>query len=639
MLEGQNARWEMFVQQALELLLSSRLDLRLLEQQGQTVDPQVLERLVRTFHSIGGVSQFFDTLEISVLLECMESILTLWREQPSWIESSSTAALVAAFELLRQSFTPDVSRREPPVLTGQIEILQHILDDAAWKAAHRDLGTTPPFDLRDYPDAVATAVVDGSGLFALLLPLPRPMAEKQRQLSQIREQLAVVGELVASIPQLNGHFELEETSTASAVWLLFSSVLRQDLLVGLTHLPAENVISLSIPETMRGAQVIPRKTSVEATDQANGQLADQNFAELALQIRQSHFEEMLPAPEAEVTLQRVPPAPEVDATFEERMAEMELLALQIRQSHYEDPRYVRLKKPAMIAGLGTVVSLLLLWLWNPLDITKIGEVETRRVVAQNNPHEPQVIQTHQGAVSPDSVPATPVVQETPAVPITPVVQETPEVPVTPVVRETPAVPVTPVVPTTPVVSETLVVASAPSEGQKFSPRLPDHPVADNTSLPPRSTQGTGEKIAHMTQEDLDHLTSISREAPFTAITPPAGMPRGGLQFTRNRDGSGTFSIATLLDHTVSREGESLVLSPNNLPNLRLVLQNSRKKFFMFNFGATGKVTIPPTLWRSFVHEGSGVVTVSHLIDERKGSPLIRDIAAITTGSIVERFGE
>ncbi|CAK0747639.1 hypothetical protein CCP3SC5AM1_1460003 [Gammaproteobacteria bacterium] len=614
MFEGDGAQWEMFVQQARELLLSSRADLRFLEQQGNTVGPQVLERLIRIFHSIGSLSNFFKLDQISSLLERMEAILTIWREQPSLIDSSSTAALDAAFWLLHQSFTMDVSRSDHPILQEQIGILQDVLDNAAWKGAHKYLGTTPPFDLHDYPKDVAVAVAEGRHMFALHFPLPR--TEQQRQLNLLLEQLITVGELVTSIPPMSNDFELEKTSRAFSVWLLFSTHLRQDLLMELTQLSKENLIPLPLPEMMRVAQ---------ATAEAVEQPREKKFTELVLRTLQSHLEKTSP-----VAL-KDPPVPESGATFEERKAEMELLALQIGQSNFQAKSFSRPKRPALGVILGMTIIALLSWVWNYFDIIKSSKVETKLVMEKNLPSEPHMVQKE-----------TLIPQERDIGPKN-------------------------IIPTSiPAVSNAMIVSSSKQENssdhahtsQEDKNSIDAREITQDSTVravslsmvsPTKKEEQAPTQIENSSvvstsvsmKEDTGRLTPIFREtAALFTIIPPPNIPPGRLRFTRNCNGSITFSIASFVNQTISRKGVHLLISQETIQNIKLFLQNTKDtkgKAIMFDFDAAGQVTVAPTVWKSFIKNGSGVITVSHLFDHKNDISMIRDITAMTANNIPEQI--
>jgi len=600
MFEGDGAQWEMFVQQARELLLSSRADLQLLEKQGDAVGPQVLERLIRIFHSIGSLSNFFKLNQISTLLERMEAILALWKEQPSLIETSSTAALSAAFGLLHQSFTMSVLRSDHPVLQDQIEILQDVFDNLAWKGAHKYLGTTPPFDLHDYPDDVAVAVAEGRHMFALHFPLPR--VEQQHQLSQLVERLITVGELVTSVPAIGSDFELEKTSKALSVWLLFSTHLRQDKLMEMTQLSTEDLTPLPLPEMMRVAQA-----KAEAVEQPR----EKKFTELVLRTLQSHLDK---TPQ-KVVPQAITPMPMLGATFKERQEEMELLALQMGPSHFRETAFARLRNPVLGAVFCIVTIVVLLWSWNHSDIVS-NSLGTKRIVAPNVPHESSVIQN--AALTPKTPDADKGITPT-------------------------SVSVVPD-----------VTASVTSKEEKSSDHTPAHQEEKSSTISKETTIAKEEKplvpVEHqatvntspLTREESGRYSPISREAgtPFTAVIPPPNVAQGSLRLVRNCDDSITFSIATLLNHTVSRTGGHLLISQEMFQNIKLLLQNTnddKGKALMFDFDAAGQLTISPSIWKHFIKKGSGVITVSHLFENRDGTSIIRDITALPANNINKRI--
>ncbi len=835
MFEGKNAQWEMFVQQALELFSSSRVDLKLLEQHGGAVNPQVLDRLVRTFHSVGGVSQHFKLPEISQLLERMEGILSHWKEQPALIELSSVAAIQSAFDRLRQSLINNVPRSDLSLLQQQAEILQEILNDVEWLVRQDDSGVTQPFSLYDYPEGVAAAVIEGRSVFAIRLRLPRNKSEKQRTLENFREQLMPVGDLLASVPPIGDHFELDKIATTSYVWLLFSSVLQQDLLVGLTQLPAENVILLPIPSEMREAQVVQPRTFVDDAMTESSRLPGKDMTDLVLRMRQANREAVVSIPDDYYDEQ----------SFEERLEEMELLAMQIRQANYIDTPFSAMLRPVLGITVGVAATVLLVLLLNRFDVVKIylpGVFSADKVdVAQTSvgvralPTQSSIQADDQGVVgaeksappddlaltammpAPSAPAASPASQsavakpviESKVVPPAVVVEThvTPQpaptaqavavpklapnsgvvassVPITPaplapkvaatalaetkvvppaVVVEThvtpqttkpievvpaapkaaphedsgviaapvaPAAPVVPMPATKPVVEAKSVPSKVEVEPRAVSPKavvdstkilaelkaaelkvaesksvlptapvttpapkavLPKHqqavpsvphetvaatvvpsvvspgPVGTRAvvamkvgtsaaKLPPpleqkaeqraviastqavvsappvASAQGQDGKQSPPVEGSQAKIGALVRDTttPFVAITPPSNAPQGGIHYTRHHDGGVGFSIATMLNHVASRPGETLTIQPDTLSDIKLVLKNPRKKAVVFDFDATGQVTVSPAAWRAFVRGGGGIVTVSYVYDKKNDALMIRDVAALTT---------
>ncbi|CAK0744817.1 hypothetical protein CCP3SC1AL1_1320003 [Gammaproteobacteria bacterium] len=701
MFEGDGAQWDMFVQQARELLLSSRGDLRLLEQQGNTVGTPVLERLIRIFHSIDSLSNFFKLHHISALLERMESILGLWKEQPYLIEASSMSAVTAAFWLLDRSFTMDVSQDDEPAFQEQANVLQTVLDNTTWKGAQKYLGTTPPFDLHDYPKDVAVAVAEGRHMFALHFPLPK--TEQQRQLSQLMEQLISVGELVTSVPGIGEHFELPNRSKSFSVWLLFSTHLRQDLLMDLTNLSSENLIPLPLPEMMKVAQV---------TADAVKQPREKKFTELVLQTLKSHLEKLAPAPRA------APPAPEPEASFEERKAEMELLALHLGSNLQEEERsYAYLKKPFLSFSLSLGIVILLAWSWNRFGASH-DEVETltpplpdQALVSKTAESLPEVativvpekvtnlvpadepILTSTAPNGENRVTPVPVVPETttatpPEKPLnhledsqpftvasvsTPEKIEIPQTPIDPspvalahtetptplAEEEKPKPEEQPNSPETaptntlkvedsatqapiPVVSENTVPVMAPSKPSESSPEVALTSPPPKVEQPPTVKNPPPANLAP--NEQTGYLTPISRETAtvYTTIIPPEDVSKGRLRFARNCNGSVTFSISTLLNQTISGKGGRLTISQDTLQGIKLLLQNSknvRGKALTFDFDSTGQVTISPIVWEAFVENNSGVIRLSHLFDHKGSVSKIRDITMLTTKNVLKKMGE
>ncbi|MBF0260627.1 MAG: chemotaxis protein CheW [Magnetococcales bacterium] len=283
----------MFVQEATEHLETIEPDLLTLEEQGDNTDPEIINRLFRSVHSIKGSAGFFGLSSITKLSHTMENLLGKVREKSMSVSPAVTDSLLSGLDKL-QTMIHDVSASESVDATEQIATIQAILEGSgvggAPKPAPAAAPATPPpaaaappppkpepapepapvahvtpasggdsrkveiktFDLGRYPDAVNEAVTHGRRFFSIAIDLPQGKDERVDLFNTTKSLMESVGSIVATEPPFQSNKELESLS-ASSLSVLLSTVLEDDLLLSLLQVDNDHILKQAISATVAQA--------------------------------------------------------------------------------------------------------------------------------------------------------------------------------------------------------------------------------------------------------------------------------------------------------------------------------------------------------------------------------------------------
>ncbi|MBF0283613.1 MAG: Hpt domain-containing protein, partial [Magnetococcales bacterium] len=116
----------MFVQEAGEHLATIEPDLLTVEEQGANTEPEVINRLFRSVHSIKGSAGFFGLTNITKLSHTMENLMGKLRDRVMTPSSEISDALLAGLDKL-QTMIADVSSSETVDAAAEIVAIEEIL--------------------------------------------------------------------------------------------------------------------------------------------------------------------------------------------------------------------------------------------------------------------------------------------------------------------------------------------------------------------------------------------------------------------------------------------------------------------------------------------------------------------------------
>ncbi|MGN7611443.1 hybrid sensor histidine kinase/response regulator [Magnetococcales bacterium HHB-1] len=296
----------MFVQEAVEHLETIEPDLLTLEEDGSDTDPEIINRLFRSVHSIKGSAGFFGLSNITRLSHIMENLLGKVREHAIVPTSTVTDSLLSGLDKLK-TMIDDVSKSENIDASEQITTIENILngnedggtpaEPASAPPASAPPASAPPaeatvaeaapatqevaepapvpavvpsgsdagFDLTRYPEAVSDSVSCGRILYSIALDLSGDDGDKKSFVSKTRSLLDSVGELVDTLPDTQKCEKLDGLPDGRFEMLL-STVLEPDLLQSLVQLPEDQIVRVDVP-----ADLVERLNAPASTPEATAE--------------------------------------------------------------------------------------------------------------------------------------------------------------------------------------------------------------------------------------------------------------------------------------------------------------------------------------------------------------------------------
>ncbi len=265
----------MFVQEAAEHLKTIEPDLLSLEENGADTDPETINRLFRSVHSIKGSAGFFGLTNISKLSHTMENLMGKVRDKSIVPGPEVCDSLLSGLSQL-ETMIDDVAESESVDASEVVSTINAILEDGgaapaapaeaapAEKAAPAEPepaateeaapaaasgSTSGSLDLSNHLAAVADATAFGRHFFQVNLDLPAEAEEKGPHFSKSKALLESVGLVVATDPDTSDADKIKALS-GDQVTILVSTVLEQDLLQSLIQQPPEKITPIEIPEEL-----------------------------------------------------------------------------------------------------------------------------------------------------------------------------------------------------------------------------------------------------------------------------------------------------------------------------------------------------------------------------------------------------
>ncbi|MBF0627700.1 MAG: chemotaxis protein CheW [Magnetococcales bacterium] len=321
----------MFVQEATEHLETIEPDLLTLEERGDGTDPEIINRLFRSVHSIKGSAGFFGLSSITKLSHTMENLLGKVRDKSMSISPAVTDSLLSGLDKL-QTMIHDVSASESVDASEQIATIQAILEGSGStlppppkqvappptpkaapepepapapesepepaedpldaSSATEDSSTKKPvpiktFDLDKYPEAIAEAVTHGRRFFSITLDLPPGKEERIDLFNTTKSLMESVGSIVTTDPAFQSNKELEAV-TESSLSVLLSTVLEDDLLLSLLQVAPDHIQKQALPAGAAQA-AMARKSAPPAAPAVQTSLArDDDDDEEAQRTKSPH---------------------------------------------------------------------------------------------------------------------------------------------------------------------------------------------------------------------------------------------------------------------------------------------------------------------------------------------------------------
>ncbi|MBF0191925.1 MAG: hypothetical protein HQL99_12425 [Magnetococcales bacterium] len=668
MLDNDLIQLKLLVQESKKRLSTSLPEVQSLALADKEACSSILDYLLRTIRGIGGSAIFHDLTPVVLLSQSMETLINRMRERSVFVQPESIQVLVTSLKKL-QHLLEDVTQYETISIDSELVAIQAIL------AVYSD---PPQFDLRHHPQAVSQAVVQGLNFFSVNIPLDGDPAANRKKFHEVKDAIQVVGTLVATIPDLGQRFEWHDGIRVGLVRVLVSTVLQQDLLLGLTQLPADRIVLLPIPEEMKKIELVELSDPAEEEPETDAPTEPDDYEEGQLgdvedRIRQSHLDEM--------KKQRQEQEQKVAREAQEREEKQRQTQIQ----HLEIQRKRRRFQTMVGMSAGGVLVAAAVWLvlgrstqpTPPASATR-PQVTTVAKVSDPGPRPPvQAAESKSAIPAPVNPPVTTPVNVPSAAPE----------PVRPPTEAHPSTTTAPAI--TPTVTPTIISATAPTPQPAAAPQTgsgsqSSAPEAKPTSstVAPRPETGTApvasplpesspaketvasaadskapssQKSKPATEEQADrkadndapfqvrfakHHTTINRllQTPYLKIKPAKGTVQGGLTYARNKEGDVLFSIAPMMGHTASRPEEQFTIGPDSISEIRIVFQIERGAAYLFEFDRDGTVVVPAAFWDPFSKSSKKGVSISRVIKQAPEGVHLRDISAVSIAYIARTIG-
>ncbi len=147
---------EELIIESVEHLTKIEPDLLVLEKDGDSVDPELVNRIFRAMHSIKGGFAFFAMSHIVDLAHAMESVLMRVREGESTVSPEMTDALLAGIDKLGV-LLDDVNSSESVSIDAEVKPLNDILDGSSPSEAPSDDTATDEISGKETPTEATNA--------------------------------------------------------------------------------------------------------------------------------------------------------------------------------------------------------------------------------------------------------------------------------------------------------------------------------------------------------------------------------------------------------------------------------------------------------------------------------------------------
>jgi len=259
-----------FVEESQQHLQTIEPDLLELEQGGDTVDSEVLNRIFRSIHSIKGASGFFGLQQIGEISHIMENLLSLLRDGKISVTPELTDALLAGVDALR-AMVEDVTASEEFDIESELTTLKKLYAQVTGGAPPKKVAVKEKqeetesekkslsFDIDE--DEIKSLIKSGKFLYAVKLHLKKDLEEKGKSPYDYINSIESLGRFVDSFLDISSVTGLGDSlENDLAFHFIFSTVLDPDLVpVGL-EVPEARITTFDLGEFSGGGEKLVAKT-------------------------------------------------------------------------------------------------------------------------------------------------------------------------------------------------------------------------------------------------------------------------------------------------------------------------------------------------------------------------------------------
>jgi len=242
-----------FIEDSQQHLQSIEPDLLALESDADQIDPDAVNRIFRSVHSIKGAAGFFGLQNISKISHAMESVLSLLREKKIAPSPKLTDALLSGVDALK-AMLEDVNGSESFDLHEQLGYLKTLLnEDTAPETtvtvkeknanhAHLSDFTVPEREIKEI-------LSKGYHLYAVRILLNKDLRDKRKSPFDFINNMESLGRYVDSFLDIRSVGGLSDClDNELAFDFLFATILERDLVPMALELPKEQIRSIDLDE-------------------------------------------------------------------------------------------------------------------------------------------------------------------------------------------------------------------------------------------------------------------------------------------------------------------------------------------------------------------------------------------------------
>lgn len=263
-----------FVAEAREHLADIEMDLLTIEEAGEDIDEELVNKVFRAAHSIKGGSSFFGLTKIKELAHKAETVLDMIRSRQMAPNPEITNILLAAFDRLRDMINNVDSSEEADIFEHVASLSQLA---SAYLPENRKDSLTQVAMLQPneevHPVAVPQIDFDrarrvGQYIYLILYDLIHDIERKGKNVLQVFKDLLASGEILDCAPDFDAVGTLDDpVSNQIPLRMTFASIIEPDVIGVLFDVSDEKVELLFDPnqaEESREAAIEPVSTKPEA---------------------------------------------------------------------------------------------------------------------------------------------------------------------------------------------------------------------------------------------------------------------------------------------------------------------------------------------------------------------------------------
>ncbi len=237
-----------YLAESQEHLATIETDLLILEQDGEAIQDEVVNRVFRAAHSIKGGAGFFDLVRIRELAHKAESVLELMRSRQLVPNAETVSVLLLAFDKLREMLVDYRASGEADI-SEYVQALNALSSPYLPQQAEGGQRNSVPLAIPNQAKRIEIGVFDleqarrgGRSIYLVEYDLIHDLQRRNQSPLEVLRGLMRAGTIISTSLDLESAGSLEtETSRQLMLEVLYACALEADLIGGLLNLPAKQI--------------------------------------------------------------------------------------------------------------------------------------------------------------------------------------------------------------------------------------------------------------------------------------------------------------------------------------------------------------------------------------------------------------